>query len=156
MKRVFRLLGILVLAIVGFAVVSYVMFGNDPAARLKLELDHDIPVAGTKIRTISEIDGCDLKLNVSHLDASDTVLKGQNLSVSMKALKDAVTTTGNGFITYKLPEGQTATCTNLDTSACNNANRTEVQLNMPGVKSDDQAIRVIGWVIEIANSCDTK
>ena len=155
MKRVLRGVGLLALAVVGFAVVSYVMFGDDPAARLKLELEHDITVGATKSRTVPEIEGCTLTLTVSQIDATESVGDQQKLDIPIKALAKASSEPGSGFIEFVLPEGSFAACTDIPGGPCATAQRTELQLNMPAVQNDEQSERVLGWIKELAKSCDS-
>ena len=155
MKSVFRILGLLVIAVVGFAIVSYVLFGNDPAARLKLELEHEMSVSSAKIRTIPTISGCTLILDVDQIDDAGVFVEGQQLSISLQALDAGNATPGNGFISFDLPSEQAAVCVNRDKTPCTQAHRTEVQLNMPAIQNADQAARVLGWIKELAASCES-
>jgi|GEM_PF-6114741 len=154
MKILTRIVGVIVLAILGFVIVSYVMFGNNPESRLKLELDHDLPVGAIIIRTESAVEGCDLNLTLSQIDADETVLVGEKLSVSFQALAGANTTPGRGYIEFALPDGEVARCVDLNGQACSRADRSDVQLNMPKIKTPDQADRVIGWINELAETCE--
>lgn len=154
-KFLLRLVAVLVIAIVGFAVVSYVLFGENPKSRLMLELDHDLAVGAVTIQTKSKITGCDLALTLTQLDDTRSILEGEKLTIPIKALAAAKITPGRGFVVFKLPEeGAAATCVDLQGTACAKAERREVQLNLPEIQTGPQADRVIGWISELAKSCD--
>jgi len=154
MKFLLRLVGVLVAVVVGFAVVSYFMFGDNPSSRLTLELDHDMAVGAVTIQTTSEVSGCDLDVTFTQVDAEGTVLVGEKLSVQFKDLAAATTTSGPGYIGFALPAGSMATCVDLNGAACSKAERSDVQLNLPKIKTDDQVNRVLGWIDELAQSCE--